>query len=96
MKALIPKDSSGTRLFVLFNKIGSTPIAHNSLTIENKGWTLIPSKYIDFIDRDMQIDFRKEMNRIQKEMINVIESEKNTQSMLEDAFEGIGYGIKKN
>lgn len=68
----------------------------NSLTIENKGWTLTPSKYIDFIDHDLDIDFEKEMKRIQQEMIDVVATEKESQKMLESAFEGIGYGIKKN
>ncbi len=64
--------------------------------IENKGWTLTPSKYIEFIDHDMDIDFKKEMTRIQNEMMDIMEVEKKSQVMLEDAFEGIGYGIKKN
>ena len=62
--------------------------------IESKGWTLTPSKYIEFIDHDMNIDFEKEMSRIQKEMKELIKLEKESQEMLEDAFEGIGYGIK--
>ena len=64
--------------------------------IENKGWTLTPSKYIEFIDHDMDIDFKKEMTRIQNEMMDIMEVEKKSQVMLVDAFEGIRYGIKKN
>lgn len=64
--------------------------------IEEKGWSLIPSKYIEFIDHDLNIDFEKEMKRIQNEMIDIIKVEKESQKMLEDAFEGIGYGIKKD
>lgn len=62
--------------------------------IEQKGWTLTPSKYIEFIDHDLDIDFEKEMSRIQDEMKSILEQEKGSQKMLEDAFEGIGYGIK--
>lgn len=64
--------------------------------IKKKGWTLTPSKYIEFVDHDLGIDFKKEMARIQKEMQDVMEEEKKSQTMLENAFEGIGYGIKKN
>ncbi len=64
--------------------------------IEQKGWTLTPSKYIEFIDHDLDIDYEKEMKRIQKEMIDVMDMEKKSQSMLESAFEGIGYGIDKD
>ncbi len=61
--------------------------------IKKKGWTLVPSKYIEFIDHDLEIDFPKEMQRIQTEMKAIIKQEKKSQKMLEDAFRGIGYGI---
>lgn len=61
--------------------------------IENKGWTLTPSKYIEFIDHDLDIDYEKEIARIQAEMQEVMKAEKKSQQMLEDAFRGIGYGI---
>ena len=61
--------------------------------IEEKGWTLVPSKYIQFIDHDLGIDFPKEMQRIQAEMKTIIKEEKESQKMLEEAFKGIGYGI---
>lgn len=67
-----------------------------SATIEDikaQGYSLAPSKYIEFIDHDLDIDYAKEMARIQDEMRLLIESEKLSQSMLEDAFRGIGYGI---
>ena len=34
------------------------------------------------------------MTRIQKEMHEILEQEKQSQKMLEDAFRGIGYGIE--
>ena len=62
--------------------------------IEKKGWALTPSKYIEFIDHDLEIDYPKEMARIQKEMQEVMAAEKQSQKMLEEAFRGIGYGIE--
>ena len=62
-------------------------------TIERQGWSLVPSKYIEFIDHDLDIDFNAEMSRIQAEMRDVLAQEKQSQKMLEDAFRGIGYGI---
>lgn len=64
--------------------------------IEKKGWTLTPSKYIEFIDHDLDIDFEKEMKRIQSEMSEIISKEEKSQNMLKEAFEEIGYGIKEN
>lgn len=61
--------------------------------IEANGWTLVPSKYIEFIDHDLDIDYEKEMARIQKEMKEIIAQEKESQTMLTEAFKGIGYGI---
>lgn len=61
--------------------------------IEEKGWALTPSKYIEFIDHDLEIDYEKEMMRIQAEMKEILKQEKKSQQMLEVAFGGIGYGI---
>ena len=61
--------------------------------IEAHGWSLIPSKYIEFIDHDLEIDFHTEMARIQQEMRLIMYQEKLSQKMLEDAFRGIGYGL---
>ena len=57
-------------------------------------WSLVPSKYIEFIDHDLNIDFEKEMSRIQKEMKELLKEEKESQKQLEDAVRGIGYGIE--
>lgn len=61
--------------------------------IEKQGWSLVPSKYIEFIDHDLDLDFQTEMRRIQEEMKAVMRQEKESQTMLMEAFEGIGYGI---
>lgn len=61
--------------------------------IEENNWSLVPSKYIEFVDHDLEIDFNEEMSRIQKEMQELLAQEKQSQKMLEDAFRGIGYGI---
>lgn len=61
--------------------------------VEKQGWSLTPSKYIEFIDHDLDIDFHTEMGRIQAEMREVLAQEKLSQRMLKDAFRGIGYGV---
>lgn len=62
--------------------------------IEKQGFSLVPSKYIEFIDHDLEIDYPAEMERIRKEMQEIIAAEKRSQQMLEEAFRGIGYGIE--
>lgn len=62
--------------------------------IRDKDYSLAPSKYIEFIDHDLDIDYNKEMARIQAEMKDLLREEKESQKMLEDAFREIGYGIE--
>lgn len=61
--------------------------------MRQKNYSLAPSKYIEFIDHDLDIDYASEMTRIQAEMQAVLIDEKHSQAMLEEAFRGIGYGI---
>ncbi|WP_288840221.1 N-6 DNA methylase [uncultured Mitsuokella sp.] len=62
--------------------------------IEENDFSLIPSNYIDFIDHDLEIDYPKEMARIQQEMKELLARERTSQAKLAAAFEGIGYGIE--
>ncbi len=61
--------------------------------IERNEWSLVPSKYIEFVDHDLEIDFPTEMTRIKNEMKEMMAAEKQTHKMLEEAFRGIGYEI---
>ena len=51
-------------------------------TIEAKNYSLSPSKYIEFIDHDLDIDYASEMTRIQAEMQAVLIDEKHSQAIL--------------
>lgn len=55
---------------------------------------MTPSKYIRFIDHDLDIDYEKEMARIRAEMQELLRAEGKSRQMLKDAFRGIGYGIE--
>lgn len=70
----------------LYKSVGIQEIIEND-------WTLIPSKYIEFVDHDFEIDYPKEMAIIQEEMRIMIRREKESLQRLENAFKGIGYGI---
>lgn len=61
--------------------------------IRTKNYSLAPSQYVQFIDRDLEIDYNAEMKRIQSEMTALLTSEKQSQAMLEKAFEGIGFKL---
>ncbi|NLZ54567.1 MAG: N-6 DNA methylase [Thermoanaerobacteraceae bacterium] len=68
-----------------------------SATVEDiraQDYSLAPSKYIEFIDHDLEIDYEKEMARIQQEMKEILQAGKKSQAMIEAAFKGIGYAIE--
>ncbi|MCM1136755.1 MAG: N-6 DNA methylase [Clostridium sp.] len=61
--------------------------------IRGKNYSLFPSKYIMFVDRDLRLDYQTEMQKVQAEMKDIICEEKKTQGILQQAFERIGYGV---
>jgi type I restriction enzyme M protein len=61
--------------------------------IQANDFSLVPSKYIEFIDRDSEIDFDTEMKRIQKEFKNLLEEERKSQEQLINAFKTLGYEL---
>ena len=62
--------------------------------IKENDFSLVPSKYIPFIDRDSEINFDAEMKRIQKEFNNLLSHEVESQNDLIEAFKELGYEIK--
>jgi len=62
--------------------------------IKSNSWSLIPSKYIEFIDGDSNINYDKEMKRIQKQFKNILNEERDSQEKLMEAFEKLGYEIE--
>lgn len=67
--------------------------ANKSKIIEND-YSLIPSKYIEFINNDIAIDYDKEMKRIKNEFKSILAEESESQVKLLEAFKGLGYEIK--
>jgi len=62
--------------------------------IKANDYSLVPSKYIPFEDRDSGIDFDTEMQRIQTEFSDLLAEEENSRQDLVQAFKGLGYAIK--
>ena len=61
--------------------------------IEKKGWSLVPSKYIEFRNRDEQIDFDTKMRQLQTEMRDLLQQEEESKQQLKDLFEKLGYTL---
>jgi type I restriction enzyme M protein len=61
--------------------------------IRSKDYSLIPSKYIQFLDADLSIDFEQEMAVLRKELSTILKAEADSHVKLTEAFEGLGYGL---
>ena len=60
---------------------------------EVNDFSLVPSKYIEFVDKDSEIDFDTEMKRIQKDFKTLLIDEKESQNQLINAFKVLGYEL---
>ncbi|MDR0752377.1 MAG: type I restriction-modification system subunit M [Christensenellaceae bacterium] len=76
-----------------YNDIPELCKSATKVEIAKQNYSLAPSKYIEFIDHDLEIDYDKEMKRVQTEMSDIIAKEKQSQKSLEAAFAGIGFKI---
>ena len=56
-------------------------------------WSLVPSKYIEFRNRDEQIDFDTKMKQLQAEMRDVLQQEETSNKELKSLFEKLGYSL---
>lgn len=61
--------------------------------IEKKDFSLVPSKYIQFVNRDENIDFDEKMKTLQREMKELFEEEEKLKSEVKAVFESLGYKI---
>lgn len=61
--------------------------------LEANDFSLVPSKYIEFVDKDSGIDFDTEMKRIQQDFRTLLQEEKESQAQLINAFKTLGYEL---
>jgi type I restriction enzyme M protein len=62
--------------------------------IKSKDYSLVPSKYIEFINRDENIDFESKMIALQMEFSELLNAEEQSKSELLGVFKELGYEIK--
>ena len=62
--------------------------------IEKKGWSLVPSKYIEFKNRDEGVDYDTKMKELQAEMKELLLQEEESKKELLNLFKELGYGIE--
>jgi type I restriction enzyme M protein len=62
--------------------------------IEKKDYSLVPSKYIEFVNRDENIDFDEKMKVLQSEFSELFKEEEKSKKELLNVFRELGYEIK--
>lgn len=81
-------------LFAVYQDIPEFCFSASKTQVIANDYTLVPSKYIEFIDKDADIDFAKEMEKIRKSYISLIKQDLSIQKDLKEAFKGLGYEIE--
>ncbi|NOX90379.1 MAG: N-6 DNA methylase [Calditrichaeota bacterium] len=62
--------------------------------VQKKDYSLVPSKYIEFVNRDENIDYDVKMKTLQKEISELLKEEKESKKELLKVFKELGYEIK--
>jgi type I restriction enzyme M protein len=62
--------------------------------VSKKDFSLVPSKYIEFINRDENIDFEEKMKILQSEFVDLLKAESQSKIDLLKVFKELGYEIK--
>lgn len=58
-----------------------------------KGYSLVPSKYIEFVNRDEDIDFDSKMTVLQKEMKAILSDEEQSRNAVKTLFNELGFSL---
>lgn len=59
--------------------------------IEKNNFSLVPSRYIEFVDRDQTIDYEKVMSEAAVKVADILERQEANRTALEKAFAALGY-----
>lgn len=62
--------------------------------IEKKDYSLVPSKYIEFVNRDENIDFDEKMSVLKTEFADLLKAEAKSKNDLLTVFRELGYEIE--
>ena len=62
--------------------------------IKKKDYSLVPSKYIEFINRDENINFDDKMMSLKSEFTELLKEEEQSKKDLLNVFKKLGYEVK--
>lgn len=62
--------------------------------VKEKGFSLVPSKYIEFVNRDETVDYDTRMRELQSELSEILREEAESRTAVLDVFKSLGYEIE--
>lgn len=62
--------------------------------VTKKDFSLVPSKYIEFVNRDENINFDEKMTSLQTELSDLLQQEAESKTQLLNLFKDLGYELK--
>lgn len=62
--------------------------------VKEKDFTLVPSRYIEFVNRDENVDYESKMATLQSELTDLLKQEEESTKQLLDVFKELGYEIE--
>lgn len=62
--------------------------------IKNKDYSLVPSKYIEFVNRDENVDYHEKMTELQQDIVGLLKEEQQSNEDLKIVFEKLGYAFE--
>lgn len=71
----------------LFHSAGRNELKANN-------WSLTPSRYIRFVDRDLEMDYTKALKEATAAMEQLVKDQQTNETALINAFKALGYGKK--
>ena len=71
----------------LYRSVGKNEIGQN-------GWSLVPSRYIEFVDRDTNIDYEAVMNEASNTVASLLARQEANDTALRKAFATLGFNLK--
>jgi type I restriction enzyme M protein len=77
-----------------YNNVAEFSYAASIDEVIAKDFSLVPSKYIEFVNRDENIDFDDKMKSLQIEFSELLQAETQSKNDLLTVFKELGYGIK--
>lgn len=61
--------------------------------IRNKDYSLVPSKYIEFVNRDESLDYNEQMQSLQADLKDLFEQENQLKNEVSNVFKALGYEL---